>query len=75
VPIGRAPSIRTGFVPLAFESLALAGTPAFADEGGASFLLDSGGPGAGELPPLTFSITAPLKMNLQTPPAGTPPAE
>jgi len=54
VPVAEAPSLRVAFVAIVSGSLAMVGTPALASEGGASFyLLGSGGPGAGELPPIS----------------------
>lgn len=54
MPVAEAPSLRVAFVAIASGSLAMVGAPALASEGGASFyLLGSGGPGAGELPPIS----------------------
>ena len=54
MPVAEAPSFRVAFVAFASGSLAFVATPALASEGGASFyLLGSGGPGAGELPPIS----------------------
>lgn len=54
MPVAEAPSFRVISIGLVAALLATIAAPARADEGGASFyLLGSGGPGAGELPPLT----------------------
>ncbi len=53
MPFAKAPSLRVALVAIVSGSLAV-GTPSLASEGGASFyLLGSGGPGTGELPPIS----------------------
>lgn len=53
MPVAVAHPLRVAFAVLS-ASIGIAGTPAIASEGGSSFyLLGSGGPGAGEMPPIS----------------------